>query len=79
MRNKTCNDQKNAIKSKRKKVWCKVSRKEIRKHLGWETGNRPKPRLLRCPKCKQRFKTTWNDCGDGDCWHEEFPKHKRFI
>lgn len=43
--------------------------------LGWVTGNKPKPRRLRCQHCKKRFMTSWFDCGDGNCWHEKFPRH----
>lgn len=78
MRRKTCNDPKTAIKSKIKKDWCGVNLSKVNRTLDTYSGEYPpRGRRIRCPKCKRRLVTSWESCGDYNCWHEKFPKHKR--
>lgn len=69
----------------KKKKWCEVTDKEMKDHLSIAlinieyakaNSNRPKEKIIRCPRCNKRLSVIWIDCGDNGCWHPYINKHK---
>lgn len=69
---------------KSKKVWCEENDVEIGllgfpRNPTFRSNLKKYTSLIRCKKCKKRFRGFIRECHDINCWHAYLPKHKRAL